>query len=342
MEKDNQWQNIVKFTAFFFSIIAIVFVLKTLKGIFIPLVLSLFLAYLFAPIVEFLAKFKIPRILTLFLLLGIISLIGVFITRIVINNIKDFITIWPTLEKELLTSIARFFTQYLKLSMDNFFKFFQSQNVADFLSSFLNKSFTIVGKAVLTIIMLIFIYLSYHNYPRLIKKAFSRERAMHIFRIMKNVNDQIIRYLFIKTIMSSGTGILTGVACGVLKIKFAVLWGVLAFLLNYIPYIGSIIALIFPIIFSFIQFPHSYIPFLALIILLVIQLVIGSFLDPEMMGNRFNLSPIIILISLFFWGYVWGIVGAFLAIPITAILKIVIQNIESLKFIAVLMSKKAE
>ena len=93
---------------------------------------------------------------------------------------------------------------------------------------------------------------------------------------------------------------------------------------------------------SFLQFPGTYIPYLTIVALMVIQLVIGSFLDPEIMGNRFNLSPIIILISLFFWGYVWGMVGTFLAVPITAIIKIVLQNIDSVSFIAVLMSKKVD
>jgi predicted PurR-regulated permease PerM len=146
----------------------------------------------------------------------------------------------------------------------------------------------------------------------------------------------------IKTLISSGTGVLTGVACAILGIKFAVLWGVLAFFLNYIPYIGSLVAVIMPIILSIFQFPHSYIPILAAVLLLTIQFFMGSYLDPEMMGNRFNLSPIMIIISLFFWSYVWGVIGAFLAVPILAVIKIVLQNIESFKFIAILMSKKAE
>ncbi len=146
----------------------------------------------------------------------------------------------------------------------------------------------------------------------------------------------------IKTLISAGTGILTSTACAIFGIKFAVLWGFLAFLLNYIPYIGSFGAVIFPIVLSFFQFPHSYIPLVAALSLLIIQLVMGSYLDPEMMGNRFNLSPILIIVSLFFWSYVWGAVGAFLAVPIVAIIKIVVQNIESYKFIAVLMSRRVD
>ena len=340
-DKEN-WVKVVQFTAYLISAIALVFILKTLKSIFIPLVLSIFFAYLFAPIVEFLAKFKIPRIVTLFILLGIISLMGIFGAQIITKNIKAFIKLWPTYESTIITSVTGFFKQYLNIETKSFFDILRSGRVTELLSSLVNKSLNIFGKILSTLIILIFIYLSYHNYPKLIKKAFPEEKSKNIFKIVNNINEQIINYIFIKTVISAGTGLLTGIACAVLGIQFAVLWGFLAFLLNYIPYIGSIVAVILPIALSFIQFPHSFIPFLAAIILIVIQLFMGSFLDPEMMGNKFNLSPVVIVISLFFWGYVWGVVGAFLAVPMTALLKIVFQNIDSLRFLSILMSKKAD
>lgn len=342
MANEDQWQKVVKITSLIIVIIAMVFVLKTLKGIFIPLVVSIFVTYLFAPVVELLAKVKIPRIVTLFILMGIISLIGVFGAQIIVNNVKDFIDYWPSLEKELFVSLGTFFEKYLSLETSSFFNIIESARIQEFLSSAFNISLSFIGKLFLTILLLIFIYISYHNYPGLIKKAFDEKRADYIFNIVTSINNQIIRFIFIKTLISAGTGILTGIACWVLGIKFAVLWGFFAFLLNYIPYIGSIVAVILPIILSFMQFPHSIIPYITIIILLGIQIFIGSFLDPEIMGNRFNLSPIIILVSLFFWGYMWGIVGAFLAVPITAIIKIVIQNIDTFKPIAVLISKKVD
>ena len=342
MANEEQWQKIVRFTALIISLIAIVFILKTLKGIFIPLVVAIFLSYLFAPAIELLAKIKIPRILSLFILLGIFTLIGTFGAQVLVNNIKDFIVFWPTLENRLFSSIGSFLKTYFNIETQTLFSLLQSQKISDLFSSFINLSVTFLGQFLLTLIILIFIYLTYHNYPRLIKKAFDREKAVEIFKVLININKQIMKYIMIKTLISAGTGILTGTACAVLGIKFAVLWGFLAFLLNYIPYIGSLAAVIFPIILSFFQFPHSYIPLFAALSLLLIQLVMGSYLDPEMMGNRFNLSPILIIVSLFFWSYVWGAVGAFLAVPIVAIIKIVVQNIESYKFVAVLMSRRAD
>ncbi len=342
MSEKEHYIKVVQFTAYLISAIAIVFILKTLKGIFIPLVLAFFFAYLFAPIVEFFAKFKVPRILTLFILLGIISLLGIFGAQIISKNIKEFIRLWPTYESKIISGISTFFKNYFNLETRSFFEILRSSRVTDILSSFLNTSFKIFGKLLSTLLILIFIYLSYHNYPKLIKKAFPEEKAKPIFNVINNINEQIINYIMIKTVISAGTGILTGVACAILHVQFSILWGALAFLLNYIPYIGSIIAVILPIALSFVQFPHSFIPFLTAIILIVIQLFMGSFLDPEMMGNKFNLSPVVIVISLFFWGYVWGVVGAFLAVPTTAVIKIIFQNIESLKFLSILMSKKAD
>jgi len=339
---DNQWQNIVKITGFLILAIAIVFILKTLKGIFIPLVMAIFFTYLFAPVVEFFAKFKIPRIVTLFIIIGIVSVAGIFFTQIVVRNIKEFITIWPTMESKIISGISSFLYEYFNINIKDLSGILQSRRVTEMLSSALNISVSVIGKIFLTLLILIFIYLTYHNFPHLIKKAFDREKVRKIFLILGNTNQQIIHYIFIKTVISAGTGISTGVACALFGIRFAVLWGALAFFLNYIPYIGSIIAVIIPIILSILQFPHSLVPLFAALVLIGIQLVLGSFLDPEIMGTRLNLSPILILISLFFWGYVWGIVGAFLAVPMTAVMKIVFQNIEPLKFVAVLMSKKAD
>ncbi len=341
MNNEYYLYKLLTFTAVVISLIAVVFVLRTLSNIFVPLILAIFFAYLSAPAVEFLARYRVPRIATLIILLGAISVIGIFIAQMLANNIREFIVFWPTMESKLISGIEAFFKNYFRIETKNILEILQSTRVTEVLSNFLNVSINAVGQLLLTLLILFFIYLTYKNYPRLIIKAFSAQRAQYIFEIVKNINVQIMKYTMIKTLMSAGTGILTGVACALFGVKFAVLWGFLAFLFNFIPYIGSLAAIILPIILSVLQFPGSYLPVFNAFSLIVIQITIGSYLDPEMMGNRFNLSPILILLSLFFWGYVWGLVGAFLAVPITAVIKIIAQNIEPLKPVAVLMSKKA-
>ena len=344
MAQEETWQKIVQLMAILIIAVILIFVLKTLKDIFIPIVFAVFLSYLFAPITERLAKIKIPRVVSLLIILGIITVAGRFWVQILINNARAFIEFYPTLESQTLSTLTRWLQEYLKIEVMDVQGIIQHTRVQELLSSSVRISLAFVGKLVLTLIILVFVYLTYGNYPKLIKKAFgkSSRRLGNIFELIRNINRQITQYLMVKTLISLGTGVLTGTTCAVLGIKFAVLWGFLAFLLNYIPYIGSFVAIILPIILSVFQFPHSYKPFVTGGVLFGIQLFMGNYLDPEMMGNKFNLSPIVIIFSLFFWGYVWGIVGAFLAVPITATIKILMQNIEPLQSFAVLMSKRAD
>jgi AI-2 transport protein TqsA len=343
MAEEETPQKIIQLMAILVITIAIVFILKTLQDIFIPIVLAIFIFYLFSPISERLAKIKIPRVASLFIILAVISVVGRYFVQLLINNTREFIAFYPTLEGQLLNTLTRWLRQYLHIEATGVQSIMQSARVQELLSSSVRMSLSFLGKFLLTLLILLFIYLTYGNYPNLIKKAFGGDsrRLGEIFAMIRNIYQQITRYFVVKTVISLGTGILTGIACGILGIKFAALWGFLAFLLNYIPYIGSFVAIILPILLSFLQFPGSYKPFVAAGLLIAIQIFMGNYLDPEMMGNRFNLSPVVIIFSLFFWGYVWGIVGTFLAVPIMATVKIIISNIEPLKPVAVLMSKRA-
>ncbi len=344
MAEEESWQRILQIMAIIVIAIAIAFILKTLKNIFVPIMLAIFISYLFAPISEKLAKIKIPRVVSLFIILGVIGVVGRYFVQILINNTREFIDFYPTLESQALNTLTRWLRQYLHIEAVGVQSIMQSSRVQELLSSSVRISVSFVGKFALTLLILLFIYLTYGNYPNLIKQAFGRDskRLGDVFEIVRNINHQITQYFIVKTLISLGTGGLTGIACAILGIKFAALWGFLAFLLNYIPYIGSFVAIVLPIILSVLQFPHSYKPFVTGGVLFGIQLFMGNYLDPEMMGNKFNLSPIVIIFSLFFWGYVWGIVGTFLAVPITAMIKIFMQNIEPLQPIAVLMSKRAD
>ena len=344
MAREETGQKIVQFMAILIVAVILVFVLKTLKDIFIPIIIAVFLSYLFAPITENLAKIKIPRLASLLIILGIITVAGRYWVQILITNARAFIEFYPTLESQTLSTLTRWLQEYLKIEVMDVQGIIQHTRVQELLSSSVRISLDFVGKLALTLLILVFIYLSYGNYPKLIKKAFGKDsrRLGKIFELIRNSNRQITQYFMVKTLISIGTGVLTGTACAILGIKFAILWGFLAFLLNYIPYIGSFVAIILPIVLSVFQFPHSYKPFVTGGVLFGIQLFMGNYLDPEMMGNKFNLSPIVIIFSLFFWGYVWGIVGAFFAVPITAMIKIFMQNIEPLQPIAILMSKRAD
>jgi AI-2 transport protein TqsA len=171
-----------------------------------------------------------------------------------------------------------------------------------------------------------------------IKKAFSSDQADRVSRIIESISKQIGSYLALQFLISLTTGILVWLALVVIGVDFAATWGILAFVLNFIPTVGSIIASLLPVLVATIQFYPSYwTPIICLVSMLIIQMVMGNVVSPKVMGDRLNLSPVAILLSLLFWGWLWGIIGALLSVPFTAAIMIVCENIEPLQPISIMM-----
>jgi predicted PurR-regulated permease PerM len=140
------------------------------------------------------------------------------------------------------------------------------------------------------------------------------------------------------TLISMATGFLAWIALTVLGVELAAPWAVLTFVLNFIPTVGYIIATIPPVLMATFQFSPSYFrPIMVLLSLTAIQVSIGNVVTPKVVGDRLNLSPVLILLSLLFWGMIWGIPGAILSVPIASIIEIVCENVPSLHPIAVMM-----
>ena len=150
---------------------------------------------------------------------------------------------------------------------------------------------------------------------------------------------QVSRYLLLQFVISLATGVCVWLALWAIGVEFALTWGVLAFVLNFIPTIGSIIASIPPILIALVQYaPDSYWQaVVTAIALLAIQMTIGNVISPRVMGNHLNLSPVAVLVSLLFWSWLWGPAGALLSVPVTAAIKIVCDNIAPLAPIGVLL-----
>jgi predicted PurR-regulated permease PerM len=163
--------------------------------------------------------------------------------------------------------------------------------------------------------------------------------ALRIREIVADVNNRIGSYLVLKTFLSILLGGVSWIIMALFGLEFAGFWAVLIGLLNYIPYIGSILGVLFPALMAIVQY-GSMDEIVALLVLLSLaQFVIGNFLDPFVMGNRLNLSPFAILVSLTVWSALWGVAGAFLAVPITATMVIVLSEFAGTRPIAVLLSR---
>jgi len=342
MITDEQLRKVGFFTMVLVSSVFIVQILRTLKGVFLPLVIAIFLAYLLSPPIEFFARYKVPRVVTLIVLVVILCFAGYFGVQVLILNVSTLTERLPELRGQFLNTVGPVLARISALAPERIFEVFQSSGVSKFATSFFQKSFSILGMVLLTLLILVFIGSTYSRYPRILRKALSGKGGDDVIKLVKRINRQIVQYVLVKSFVSVGTGVLTGLACFLLGIEFALLWGFLTFLFNFIPYVGSLVAVLFPIGLAILQFQQPLIPLVALVILVPIQVVMGSILEPYLMGNRFNLSPIVILVSLFFWSYVWGLAGAFLAVPLTAIIRTVFMNIESLRPVAQLISRTGD
>ncbi len=157
-------------------------------------------------------------------------------------------------------------------------------------------------------------------------------------RIGKSISD----YISLKTIVSLLTGILAYISLLFIGIDAPLFWSFLIFLLNYIPNIGSLIATVFPTIFAFFQFGDLTHGFLVLGIVGSIQLAVGNIVEPRIMGNSLNVSPLVVLLTLALWGVMWGVTGMILSVPITIIIIIILSEFPSTRPLAVLLSEKGE
>lgn len=196
--------------------------------------------------------------------------------------------------------------------------------------------FTIASQITITLIFLLFMLLETpYAPPRLRRAAECWNGGEKALCIGGKIVSHISKYLRTLSVISLATGFLAFVALALIGVDFPLTWGVLAFVLNFIPTIGSIAASIPPILIALVQFYPNCVPaLLAASLLLGIQFTIGNLLTPKIMGDALDLSPIAILIALLCWGTMWGIPGALLSVPMTVMLKIVCEETEPLHFIA--------
>jgi predicted PurR-regulated permease PerM len=168
------------------------------------------------------------------------------------------------------------------------------------------------------------------------------KRVANIQKIIANVNARIGTYLALKTLVSLAQGLVCWAILAYFGVDFAAFWAVLIGLLNYVPYVGSVLGVLLPVAFATMQFADLNAALAILLWLSVAQFVIGFFVDPHLMGNSLNLSPFVILVSLAVWSALWGIAGAFLAVPITACMVLVFAEFDGTRPIAILLSRNGQ
>lgn len=342
MELDQKFSNSyrsLKFWVIAASFVIVVAGLKTASNLVTIVLIALFLTSISLSPFLWLRKKKIPDIIAL-----IIVIIGIFIILylfgfLLTSSLSGFNEKLPFYEQKLLASWDTLYTfLFTKGLIDKTFDLRNLVNSLDLISSsktFVSSLPRIVGDPFLVFFIFIFMMLEV--------KSFGEKMSIMSSKSLLGFEQVIINiriYFGIKTLTSLATGIIVYLALLIIGVDFALLWGLLAFMLNFIPSIGSIIAAIPAVLLAFIQL-GVFEGIATLIVYLVVNSVIGNIVEPPLMGKNLGLSPLIVFLSLFFWGYILGPVGMLIAAPLTMIFKIIFDNSENTKDLGMLLGNKS-
>ncbi len=334
--------------------------LKIAQGLFIPILLAAFIATVSFPITGWLRAHRVPRFFAVLLTVLVDFAFLTGIVLIVISLTGDLETKWQekyypaTTEKieELSNSATLLLKQWgvenaeEKVQLAGAAKLQEHiagridfDKVLDLGTDVVWRATSFIGTALLVAIMTIFMLSEARMFGRR-AHAISEARGPDFARIFHATQD-IQRYLAMKVVVSLATGVLAGFLCWAAGLDFFVLWGILAFLLNFIPVLGSIIAGVPPVVLAFLVSggPGALMVGIGFI---SINVFLGNFLEPMLMGRRFGLSTLVVIISVLFWGWVWGPVGMLLAVPLTMVVKVMLDNSDEMRWLAVAISKEKQ
>jgi len=336
--KITEQSQAVKLLVIAASFVIIVAGMKAAESIIVPFLLALFIAIITSPPYFWLQEKGLPKafsmLIVIFAFLFVISIIGLLIG----TSINDFTSKLPLYETKLrsqIQGVIAWLTEAGVLEKQiNLNEMFNPSAVFGIVANTLNEVSGLFANGFLILLMIIFMLLEVSSIPLKLKKMFNDPEAS--IKRVSSISENINKYIAIKTAISIGTGLLVTIFLLIVGVDYPVLWGVLAFALNFIPTIGSIIALIPAMLLTIVQLGFGE----ALIVLIgyvVINTIMGNILEPRLMGKGLGLSTLVVFISLIFWGWVLGPVGMLLSVPLTITIKIILDSSEETRWLAILL-----
>jgi AI-2 transport protein TqsA len=318
--------------------------LRVAGPVIVPVLLSAYVAVLASAPIRWLMRHKVPTWAALPLVLTGVVLSFVLGGLLLGSSIRTFSAKLPEYEHriELLLAGALGWLEGLGLGIDlstnSLLGYIDAGKVANFAGTLVTSVGNVLSDTAFVLLATIFILAEAAGLPRKLQVAFGPKAQFGRFA---GVIDDLQNYLAIKTRISLISGLLSGLLCWIIGVDYPLLWGLLAFLLNYIPTLGSVIALTPPTLlaFLFLGWQHG----IALLAgYLTIEMVMGNVIEPRVMGKTLGLSSLVVFLSLVFWGWIWGPIGMFLSVPLTMVVKILLEHSDDLKWIGVMLGSGAE
>ncbi|NJL12616.1 MAG: AI-2E family transporter [Microscillaceae bacterium] len=335
------------------AILGIGFMLHIAQSFMVPFVVAVLLAILFAPFQVFLRRKGVPSVLGSLIIFVIIFSVFTILGFCLYGSIRSVLANSNKYAEKfnfILVQIADFAKTRLDYDLEKhiwnsengqILTFISPESVFETIEASLGSFVGFFSNLLTMLLFLMFMLLSRETLKRKIYEFLNSQRVEdQAGRLMLNsIVEQIQDYLWLKSLISISTGFSVWLAAIILGLDFAIVWGFLAFLLNFIPSIGPILAAIPPILLAVFQyFDYLGWALLIAIVMVLIQFISGNIVEPKLMGDRLNLNILVVLLCLFVWGMIWGFVGMILSVPLTASLNIIFNNSRRYRHISILLS----
>lgn len=325
------------------AIIVIIAGVMYAASIVTSLLLALFISIICAQPITWLQKRKVPQGVAITMVF--IGIVGIFIGfgELIATSFSSFSEDAPLYEKnleEMWQSVIVFFSHYgIDINIEEMTNTFDPSKIMGVTAGFLAQLGGFMGNAFTIFFLVLFLLLELDTFP--IKTKAIIKGTAESLNYLNTISESIRHYLSIKTLTSLLTGLLVWVSLAIIGVDYAIIWGLIAFLLNYIPNIGSIIAAVPAVVFSLIQMGLSGVLWTT-VVFVAVNMIVGNAVEPKMMGKGMGLSTFVVFLSLLFWGFMLGTVGMFLSVPLTMTIKIMLEQNPKTKWIAIVLGTKEE
>ena len=343
----GDWQPVLIVSACLVGTAAALFLLRELAPLIRPLVLAVFLAYMVLPIHNRLRK-HVSTTLSIILIASVSVALLYLLAAMIFGNVLALNDDLPRLigrgqnmvaqVQAMMRGILPKWLTEPKPAPTHSVSDSELGLVRGVMLQVVNHAAQAFGEAVIVGFYLVFLLLESRQFHDRVRKGFSNERAAQLFGIAKSINSGMMNYLRVKVLASLLLAIPATILFWLFGLKFAAMWGLLIFVGNFIPYVGSVVAFGFPVALAFLDLEPAWKPFALVALLAANQFVNNNIIEPLLTARAVNLSPTFVLFSLTFWGLTWGIMGMFLAVPLTVMLKTIIESVPITRPLAQLMS----
>lgn len=337
----------------FICLTLMVYILISLQSILAPFVIAGFLTFLLDPIVRFLRSHKVPTSVGIIIVVVVIFIVVYLVSLLVLDALNRLALNMPLYTEKFIGAIQLMLAPLHLTAQEIAEKFgLKGRNLKSFdaFKGLISSSFIVDSLQYMTNLLKDLFFVLIFWIFMIAGKARFEERFIYAFSswnpkiisAISTIIGQVQSYIIFKSLLNLINGVTSVLLFVIFGIDYPIMLGVLCFAFHYIPNFGSVLAVTPAIILSIMKYGFELHSLIFIMIFVVFQSTMGNVIEPKFIGKRMDLSPVYVLLSLVFWGWVWGIIGMFLAVPIAATVKILLENIEPLKPLAILMSARAD